>query len=109
MYIRSEFFPLLPRISDIHYQLFRRFNSEALLFLNRMKASLALQQELKAVLGKLSRSKRRTLKCALTGKALLTSPYFNKGTAFTEAEREQFGLHGLLPSGVQTLGQQVLM
>ncbi|KAF2755480.1 hypothetical protein EJ05DRAFT_532758 [Pseudovirgaria hyperparasitica] len=45
--------------------------------------------------------------CALTGNALLRNPYFNKGSAFTAEERETFKLHGLLPSNVQTLEEQV--
>ncbi|KAF2439919.1 malic-domain-containing protein [Karstenula rhodostoma CBS 690.94] len=43
----------------------------------------------------------------LTGNALLRTPYFNKGSAFTEEERDTFRLHGLLPSNVQTLDEQV--
>ncbi|MGP1667824.1 MAG: NAD-dependent malic enzyme, partial [Rhodanobacter sp.] len=39
--------------------------------------------------------------------SLLHNPRLNKGTAFTEAEREQFGLHGLLPPNVSTMTQQV--
>lgn len=38
----------------------------------------------------------------------LHDPVLNKGTAFTEPEREALGLHGLLPPGVQTLEEQVL-
>jgi len=38
---------------------------------------------------------------------LLNHPYFNKGSAFTQQERHDFGLSGLLPSNVQTLEQQV--
>ena len=37
---------------------------------------------------------------------MLDSPYYNKGTAFTESERATFGLEGLLPANVQTLDQQ---
>jgi malate dehydrogenase (oxaloacetate-decarboxylating) len=37
----------------------------------------------------------------------LQTPIFNKGTAFTEAERDEFSLHGLLPPQVGTLEQQV--
>ncbi|KAF2247534.1 hypothetical protein BU26DRAFT_597497 [Trematosphaeria pertusa] len=43
----------------------------------------------------------------LTGNALLRTPYFNKGSAFTKEERETFKLHGLLPANVQTLEEQV--
>ncbi|KAF1816284.1 hypothetical protein P152DRAFT_504985 [Eremomyces bilateralis CBS 781.70] len=47
------------------------------------------------------------LNCALTGAALLKSPYFNKGSAFPPDERKEFKLYGLLPQNVQTLEQQV--
>ncbi|HXD43587.1 MAG TPA: NAD-dependent malic enzyme [Pseudolabrys sp.] len=43
----------------------------------------------------------------LFGYRLLADPRFNKGTAFTEAERDAFGLHGLLPPRVATMGEQV--
>ncbi|GME22586.1 Malic oxidoreductase [Neofusicoccum parvum] len=45
--------------------------------------------------------------CALTGSALLNTPYLNKGTAFTKEERDEFKLHGLLPQNVQKLEEQV--
>lgn len=47
------------------------------------------------------------IECALTGFQLLNSPLFNKGSAFTEEEREAFGLVGLLPPQVNTLDDQV--
>lgn len=37
----------------------------------------------------------------------IEDPLLNKGTAFTEAERRQFGLLGLLPPHVETLDEQV--
>ncbi|OLL24973.1 NAD-dependent malic enzyme, mitochondrial [Neolecta irregularis DAH-3] len=40
------------------------------------------------------------------GKALLNSPFFNKGTAFSHDERRIFKLEGLLPAGVSTLDTQ---
>ncbi|KAK6520022.1 NAD-dependent malic enzyme, mitochondrial [Arthrobotrys conoides] len=46
------------------------------------------------------------LECALTGKALLNSPRFNKGSAFTAEERGAFKLNGLLPTAIHTLSQQ---
>ena len=40
------------------------------------------------------------------GRAILSSPTINKGTAFTLTEREQLDLTGLLPTGVTTLEGQ---
>lgn len=45
--------------------------------------------------------------CAISGTALLNTPYFNKGSAFPAKERVEFNLTGLLPHNVQTLEQQV--
>lgn len=41
------------------------------------------------------------------GYHLLADPLLNKGTAFTDDERAEFELHGLLPPTVATLDQQV--
>jgi malate dehydrogenase (oxaloacetate-decarboxylating) len=41
------------------------------------------------------------------GWELLSDPLLNKGTAFTEAERDAFDLHGLLPPHIGTLAEQV--
>ena len=46
------------------------------------------------------------MKISVTGYDLLNSPRLNKGTAFTEDERDRFGLHGLLPPVVGTLEDQ---
>jgi len=43
----------------------------------------------------------------LSGYELLNDPLLNKGTAFTEGERDEFGLHGLLPPHVAQLDSQV--
>ena len=43
----------------------------------------------------------------LRGFDLLNQPLLNKGTAFTEAERDAFDLHGLLPPHVGRLDDQV--
>ncbi|KAG0652187.1 NAD-dependent malic [Hyphodiscus hymeniophilus] len=45
--------------------------------------------------------------CAVTGSALLNTPYFNKGAGFPADERTEFKLTGLLPQHVSTLEQQV--
>jgi malate dehydrogenase (oxaloacetate-decarboxylating) len=42
----------------------------------------------------------------LRGMDLLNNPALNKGTAFTEDERESFGLNGLLPPVVESLSDQ---
>jgi malate dehydrogenase (oxaloacetate-decarboxylating) len=42
------------------------------------------------------------------GVAVLEDPLRNKGTAFSEEERSELGLSGLLPTVVETLEQQVL-
>ncbi len=49
----------------------------------------------------------RVVETALSGYELLNDPLLNKGTAFTQAEREEFELHGLLPPHVATLDWQV--
>ena len=41
------------------------------------------------------------------GAELLADPTLNKDTAFTEAERDEFGLRGLLPWRVLTIEEQV--
>src|SRR5207245_11326920 len=41
------------------------------------------------------------------GTQVLNVPILNKGTAFTEEERNELGLHGLLPPHVATLDEQV--
>jgi malate dehydrogenase (oxaloacetate-decarboxylating) len=42
----------------------------------------------------------------LRGRQVLTDPRINKGTAFTETERADLGLIGLIPAGHLTLGEQ---
>jgi len=56
----------------------------------------------------LNPGERSNAVCAvrLRGVDLLNNPALNKGTAFDEAEREAFGLHGLLPPIVESLDAQ---
>jgi malate dehydrogenase (oxaloacetate-decarboxylating) len=42
------------------------------------------------------------------GMDLLNHQELNKGTAFTERERSELGLHGLLPPNIETLDEQVV-
>jgi malate dehydrogenase (oxaloacetate-decarboxylating) len=44
---------------------------------------------------------------AVSAKEIIATPTRNKGTAFTFEERSRFNLHGLLPSRVETLDEQV--
>jgi len=44
----------------------------------------------------------------LRGMPLLQSPAWNKGTAFTAAERTRLGLHGLLPHQIETIDDQLV-
>jgi malate dehydrogenase (oxaloacetate-decarboxylating) len=49
----------------------------------------------------------RFIETDLFGYELLNDPLLNKGTAFTDEERDAFDLHGLLPPHVATLDEQV--
>src|ERR1700691_4071341 len=44
---------------------------------------------------------------SLSGFALINSPRLNKGTAFSDHERDVFDLHGLLPPHVGSLDEQL--
>ena len=50
---------------------------------------------------------QQPLHVSLSGFNLINSPRLNKGTAFTDHERDLFDLHGLLPPHVGTLDEQV--
>ncbi|ATO32651.1 NAD-dependent malic enzyme [Dickeya dianthicola] len=49
---------------------------------------------------------KRPLYIPYAGPILLEFPLLNKGSAFTEAERAQFNLRGLLPEAVETIEEQ---
>ena len=44
---------------------------------------------------------------SLSGYDLINTPRLNKGTAFSDHERDAFGLHGLLPPHIGTLEEQI--
>jgi len=52
-------------------------------------------------------AEQRFVETPVFGYDLLNDPLLNKGTAFTEEERDWFELHGLLPPNVATLEEQV--
>jgi malate dehydrogenase (oxaloacetate-decarboxylating) len=52
-------------------------------------------------------AQEETLEVSLSGQSLLEHPWLNKGSAFTEAERREFELSGLLPPHVSTLSEQL--
>jgi malate dehydrogenase (oxaloacetate-decarboxylating)(NADP+) len=55
----------------------------------------------------LKRKKSAELAQGLRGIALLHEPAFNKGTAFSDEERDALGLRGLLPARILSMEQQV--
>ena len=53
-----------------------------------------------------SSPRKDVIRTRLAGYDLLLHPRLNKGTAFTQAERDAFSLHGLLPPHIGTLEDQ---
>ena len=53
------------------------------------------------------REKQLSESKSLRGIDLLSNPTLNKGTGFTQKERKDLGLIGLLPAGIETIDQQV--
>ena len=51
-------------------------------------------------------SKKYPLYIHYAGNALLELPLLNKGSAFTEEERTQFNLHGLIPHVIESIEEQ---
>src|SRR5580692_9205614 len=50
---------------------------------------------------------QQALQVSLSGFDLINSPRLNKGTAFSDHERDVFHLHGLLPPHVGSLDEQI--
>ena len=51
-------------------------------------------------------SKKRPIYIPFAGPALLEAPLLNKGSAFSQRERQQFNLEGLLPYNIETIEEQ---
>jgi len=47
------------------------------------------------------------IKVSVHGRALLRDPLLNKGTAFSDGEKELFNLYGILPSNTETIDEQL--
>lgn len=54
----------------------------------------------------MSKHEKRPLYIPYAGPSLLEMPLLNKGSAFTQQERRDFNLIGLLPNNVETIGEQ---
>lgn len=52
-------------------------------------------------------AREKTWQVSLSGYDLINSPRLNKGTAFSDHERDVFHLHGLLPPHVGSLDEQI--
>jgi malate dehydrogenase (oxaloacetate-decarboxylating) len=51
--------------------------------------------------------KEEMVRPPVRGAQILNHPLWNKGTAFTQAERDELGLNGLLPSHVSSVEEQI--
>ncbi len=67
-----------------------------------------LGNEVKASQRSISTAKKEVMVRLPFGVAVLRDPAFNKGTAFTEAERDALGIRGLLPPQATTIEQQLV-
>jgi len=68
---------------------------------NRIGKGIEMNQQFQQTAG------NKTYEISLSGYGLINSPRLNKGTAFTDHERDVFGLHGLLPPHVGSLDEQI--
>lgn len=76
-------------------------------FLGHINLQCVLKEsKFKDLAAKMRRQSRIT--DTATGMALLRDPALNRGTAFTEEERDCLGLRGLLPPRVHSMDEQVL-
>ncbi len=70
-------------------------------------AAVKQDQASHASMGRAKNKKEIMVRLPL-GVAVLRDPAFNKGTAFTEAERDALGIRGLLPPRVSTIERQLV-
>ena len=63
--------------------------------------------EMTEVTGRANQEFEDIVEVSITGRALLDDPVLNKGSAFPEDERREFGLLGLLPPHVSTVDEQL--
>ena len=52
-------------------------------------------------------AQQETVRISLPGRSLLENPLLNKGSAFSEEERREFGMVGLVPPHVSTMEEQL--
>lgn len=55
----------------------------------------------------ITRDGKEVVRVAIRGRDVLSDPMVNFGTSFTQEQRRQLGLVGLLPSGVMTMDEQI--
>ncbi|KAI5956850.1 MAE1 [Candida jiufengensis] len=92
-------------VYSIHHQIKRKVSTNV--HTHTIKTPIGLDAAIQELKPKTTRlSTEGTVDCPLTGFALLNSPFLNKGSAFTNEERQAFGLVGLLPPRVNTLDEQ---